>query len=119
MAKKASINRKANQKLRHARILKRLKREGNLKPRLIVSKTNCNLYAQIFDDQTGKVLAAYSTLNLKQPANLASATKVGTEIAARATKLNIKAVTFDRGGNKYHGLVQALADAARAGGLEF
>ena len=118
--KRVNFDRKEQRKLRHKRITNTLKRAENKKPRLVVTKTDHHIYAQIVDDATGKVLAASSTLMLKlDKANLANAKQVGTDIAQKAKTKKISIVVFDRGGNKYHGRVKALADAARDAGLKF
>ena len=118
--KRINFDRKVQRKLRHKRITNTLNRAENKKPRLVVTKTDHHIYAQIIDDATGKVLVATSTLMLKlDKANLANAKQVGTEIAQKAKAKKISTVAFDRGGNKYHGRVKALADAAREAGLKF
>ena len=95
------------------------------RPRLTVNKTNKHLFAQIIDDEKGVTLAAFSTLSKKLKGTpLAkkgkeSAKRIGEEIAGLALSQNIKAVVFDRGAHKYHGLLAVLADAAREKGLEF
>jgi large subunit ribosomal protein L18 len=84
-----------------------------------------HIYAQVIDDSVGKTLAAASTTeasvrtNRRAYANVEMAQKIGTLVAARSLEKNIKLVVFDRGGFTYHGKVKALADAARAAGLEF
>jgi large subunit ribosomal protein L18 len=105
--------------LRHTRILKKLRREGNEKPRLIVTKTNANIYAQILDDSKQIVLVAVSSLQLKKPGNVETAKLIGAEIAKKAVAAGINEITFDRGGHKYHGQIKAVADAARENGLTF
>lgn len=118
--KRVNFDRKVQRKLRHKRITNTLKRAENKKPRLVVTKTDHHIYAQIIDDATGKVLVSSSTLNLKlDKLNLANAKQVGTDIAQKAKAKKISIVVFDRGGNKYHGRVKALADAAREAGLKF
>lgn len=95
------------------------------RPRLNVFRSAGNIYAQVIDDAKGVTLAAASSADkelkgsLKIGGNVAAATKVGELIAARAKKAGVKKVIFDRGSYLYHGRVKALADAARAGGLEF
>ena len=92
--------------------------------RLSVHRTPQHIYAQIFDSNS-KVLAAASTLQktvregLKNTGNAAAAAAVGKAIAEKAVAAGIKQVAFDRSGFKYHGRIKALADAARANGLEF
>jgi large subunit ribosomal protein L18 len=95
------------------------------RPRLSVFKSGRHIYAQVVDDESGKTLAHASSLDeglrkeAKAGANLASAGRVGTLIAARAKERGVGRVVFDRGGYIYHGKVKALAEAARQGGLEF
>jgi len=80
-----------------------------------------HIYAQVIDDREGKTLVAASSneKNAANGGNLAGAKAVGQAVAERAKDKGIKAVVFDRGGYLYHGRVKALADAARAAGLEF
>jgi large subunit ribosomal protein L18 len=95
------------------------------RPRLTVYRTPRHIYAQIQEADGSRVMASASTLNatlraaLKGGGNIAAASAVGTEIAERARKAGITQVAFDRAGYRYHGRIKALADAARAGGLEF
>jgi large subunit ribosomal protein L18 len=95
------------------------------RPRLRVTRTNTNIYAQVIDDVAGRTLAAASTVeadvrgSLKNGANIDAAKAVGEAIGRRAVEAGIKEVVFDRGGRIYHGRVQALADGARSAGLEF
>jgi large subunit ribosomal protein L18 len=92
--------------------------------RLSVHRTPQHIYAQIFDANS-KVLAAASTLQkdvregLKGTGNATAAAAVGKAIAEKAKAAGIKQVAFDRSGFKYHGRIKALAEAARANGLEF
>jgi large subunit ribosomal protein L18 len=93
--------------------------------RLTVHRTNSHIYAQIIDASGGKVLATASTAEkevrgkLKNGGNKEAAAIVGKRIAERAKQAGIEKVAFDRGGYSYHGRVKALAEAARAGGLQF
>jgi large subunit ribosomal protein L18 len=95
------------------------------RPRLNVSRSIQHIYAQLIDDTTGSTLAAASTVDaalrksLKSGGNVAAAKAVGKLIAERAKAKGVSAVVFDRGGYKYHGRVQALADGAREAGLTF
>lgn len=95
------------------------------RPRLNVYRSLNQIYAQIIDDVKGVTLVAASTLEPEIKGNLAStksvdaATAVGTAIAQKAMTKGIQKVVFDRGGNIYHGRVKALAEAARAAGLDF
>jgi large subunit ribosomal protein L18 len=92
--------------------------------RLSVHRTPQHIYAQIFDANS-KVLASASTVQktvregLKNTGNATAAAAVGKAIAEKAVAAGIKQVAFDRSGFKYHGRIKALADAARANGLEF
>lgn len=91
--------------------------------RLSVFRTPRHIYAQVFAPEGGRVLASASTLEeaLRSGAtgNIEAASKVGALVAERAIAAGVSKVAFDRAGFKYHGRVKALADAARAGGLEF
>ncbi|WXT99461.1 MAG: 50S ribosomal protein L18 [Catillopecten margaritatus gill symbiont] len=87
--------------------------------RLCVYKSSQHIYAQIISACGTKTLAQASSLKEKNGGNVAAATKIGAEIAAAAKKAKITKIAFDRSGFKYHGRVQALADAAREGGLDF
>jgi large subunit ribosomal protein L18 len=95
------------------------------RPRLCVFKSLKNMYAQIVDDASGKVITGVSTLtadvkgDLKYGGNAGSAKKVGQAIAKKAMVLGIKEIIFDRNGFKYHGRVKALAEGAREAGLIF
>lgn len=94
------------------------------RPRLCVYKSLRHLYAQVIDDASGRTLGFASTLDpalrgeVKGP-NVAAAERVGRLIAERARAAGVTAVVFDRGGYPYHGVVRALAEAAREEGLEF
>ena len=93
--------------------------------RLVVSRSNCHIYAQIVAPTGDKVLASASTLeaevrkDVKNGGNKAAAAVVGKRIAERAKAAGVETVAFDRSGYRYHGRVQALADAAREHGLKF
>ncbi|MHB1419583.1 MAG: 50S ribosomal protein L18 [Bacillota bacterium] len=95
------------------------------RPRLSVYRSSQHIYAQIIDDVQGATLVAASTLDPdlrgKYPngSNAEAAKMVGELVARRALDRGIKEVVFDRGGNIYHGRIAALADGARAAGLEF
>ncbi|MGH3925760.1 MAG: 50S ribosomal protein L18 [Pseudonocardiaceae bacterium] len=118
----AVTNRSAALRRRHARVRKHLR--GTIqRPRLAVYRSNTGIYAQVIDDLAGRTLAAASHLD-HRVAQIAGgkagmAAAVGKLLAERARQLGIERVVFDRGGNRYHGRVKALADAARQGGLEF
>ncbi|MDO8487294.1 MAG: 50S ribosomal protein L18 [Candidatus Curtissbacteria bacterium] len=109
---------------RHAHIRKNVRGSQSI-PRLVVSRSNKYLYAQIIDDTKGETLAAVSTLKVKgmkedsknPKTNLAYT--IGEKLAHDALAKKIKKVVFDRAGYKYHGRVKALAEGARKGGLNF
>jgi large subunit ribosomal protein L18 len=111
-------------KIRHTRIRRRVTGTPE-RPRLAVHFSGQHIYAQVIDDFSGRTVAAASTVETgvkgkrRTNANVETAIKVGTLLAERSLQKNIKAVVFDRGGFSYHGKVKALADAARAAGLQF
>ncbi len=111
-------------KRRHRRV--RTKISGTAEcPRLNVYRSSKNIYAQVIDDQSGRTLAAASTLDpqlrkdLPCGSNRDAARQVGELVAGRALENGIKKVVFDRGGYLYHGRVKELADGARKAGLNF
>ena len=89
------------------------------RPRLSVFRSNKQIYAQVINDITGTTLASASSLGLEKMAKIEQAQKVGSLLAEKAKAAGIEKVVFDRNGYLYHGLVKALADAAREGGLNF
>ena len=90
------------------------------RPRLSVHISNLHVSAQIIDDTKSATLAHATTIGRKLEGNLTTkAATIGEEIAQKALKAKISKVVFDRGPKSYHGRVKTLADAARAGGLEF
>ena len=94
------------------------------RPRLVVSRSARHLFVQIVDDSIGQTIVSASTMEeaLRKDSSSDKSAKakiLGKSIAERAKEKGITTVVFDRGGNKYHGRVAALADAARASGLEF
>ncbi len=105
-------------KIRHKRI--RAKVTGtSKKPRLSVFRSASHIYAQLIDDEKGKVLVSASDLAIKKGQKSEKAKQVGKLIAQEAEGKKIKAVVFDRGGYSYHGRLKALAEGAREGGLKF
>ena len=89
------------------------------RPRMSVFRSNKQIYVQIIDDQTGRTLAAASSLGLEAMPKKEQAAKVGEMIAKKAQEAGITTVVFDRNGYLYHGRVKEVADAARNGGLKF
>ena len=107
-------------KRRHVRV--RAKVSGTAeRPRLNVFRSSAHIYAQVIDDERGLTIVSASTtekdLRGNSGGNLDAAKRVGQVIAERALARGIEQVVFDRGGYLYHGRVKALADAARAAGL--
>ena len=117
----SKIDRKAERARRHARV--RTKLSGTAEcPRLAVTKSNKNIIAQIIDDNKAETLVYVSTLDKEiktKAANIAAAKEVGALVAKKALDKKIKTVVFDRGGFIYHGVVKAIAEAAREAGLDF
>ncbi|WP_127842546.1 50S ribosomal protein L18 [Actinomyces wuliandei] len=107
-------------KIRHQRVRKRVSGTPE-RPRLVVTRSNRHMVAQVVDDTIGHTLCAASTLEQAAKGveghKVGAARKVGELVAQRARALGIDAVVFDRGGNKYHGRVAAVAEGAREGGL--
>jgi large subunit ribosomal protein L18 len=89
------------------------------RPRLSVYRSNVNIYAQLVDDDAGDTLAAADSREVEGAEDRKDAArKVGALIARRASEAGIEMAVFDRGGNKYHGRIAALAEGAREGGLK-
>jgi large subunit ribosomal protein L18 len=123
VAKLGSGNKKAvARKRRHTRVRKKVTGTAS-RPRLVVSRSTRHLFVQVVDDTAGTTLASASTMEADLRAfdgdKSAKAKKVGELLAERAKSAGVEAVVFDRGGNKYHGRVAALAEGAREGGLAF
>jgi large subunit ribosomal protein L18 len=110
---------------RRTRLRFQLRKKANGRPRLSVFRSGKHIYAQVIDDANGVTLAAASTLDkglradLRTGADKAAASAVGKLVAERAVAAGVTEVVFDRGSYIYHGRVQALAEAAREGGLSF
>jgi len=120
----ATLTIQRKRKSRAMRVRKKL-RGTSLKPRLSVHKSNGHIQVQLIDDEKSVTLGGTATF-AKEFANTEfgkknkdSAKRLGERIAEIAKELNIKEVVFDRGPFKYHGVLAALADAARDGGLQF
>lgn len=117
--------RESGRALRQQRVRKQV-RGTNARPRLSVYRSDKHIYVQVISDESGQTLTAVSTLSADlrstlqaKPATLAAAKEVGTAVARRCQEKGIVQVVFDRNGFLYHGRVRALAEAARAAGLQF
>jgi large subunit ribosomal protein L18 len=111
---------KVNSGLRRKHRVRTTVRGTTERPRLSVNVSNRHVSAQIIDDSKHLTLVGVTTASKKHAGTLTEqATWVGQEIGKKAKTKKIKAVAFDRGSHLYHGRVKALADAARAEGLEF
>jgi len=93
------------------------------KPRLSVFRSNADIYCQLIDDVNGVTLAAASSreadIEAQKVPKMDKAKLAGESVAKKALALNITTCVFDRGGNLYHGRIKAVAEGARAGGLQF
>ncbi|HHY47872.1 MAG TPA: 50S ribosomal protein L18 [Firmicutes bacterium] len=118
------VDRKAARERRHRRARKKIQGTAE-RPRLAVFRSLAHISAQIIDDEHGHTLVSCSTVEpelrerVKYGGNKEAAKAVGEVLAKRALAKGIKRVVFDRGGNLYHGRIEALADSAREAGLEF
>lgn len=123
VAKLGSGNKKAvARKRRHTRVRKKITGTA-ARPRLVVNRSARHILVQVVDDVAGHTLASASTMEKDLRVSTADKSdksrEVGKLIASRAKAAGVEAVIFDRGGNRYHGRVAALAEGAREGGLEF
>ena len=105
---------------RHLRVRKKVA-GTTARPRLVVSRSSRHVFVQIVDDGEGRTLASASTMETDlrsfEGDKTAKARRVGELLAERAQSAGVDAVVFDRGGNRYHGRVAAIAEGAREGGL--
>ncbi|AOP45223.1 50S ribosomal protein L18 [Streptomyces lydicus] len=119
---KGDAYKRAAAKRRHIRIRKRISGTPE-RPRLVVTRSNRGITAQVIDDIAGHTLASASSLDASirggEGDKSAQAKKVGSLVAERAKAAGVEAVVFDRGGKQYAGRIAALADAAREAGLKF
>ncbi|WP_326688567.1 MULTISPECIES: 50S ribosomal protein L18 [unclassified Streptomyces] len=119
---KGDAYKRAAAKRRHIRIRKKVSGTPE-RPRLVVTRTNRGITAQVIDDIAGHTVASAShldgTVRGVEGDKSAQAKQVGALVAERAKAAGVEAVVFDRGGNKYAGRIAALADAAREAGLRF
>ncbi len=113
----AVLEKRMHREKRHKRVRRKLAGTA-ARPRLSVYRSNVHIYAQLIDDDAGETLAAADSRQVGEAENRKDAArKVGALIANEASEAGIEAVVFDRGGNKYHGRIAALAEGAREGGL--
>ena len=113
-----SIQKTARRNARHARIRARVTGTKE-RPRLAVYKSNRFVYAQLIDDESNHTIAAVDSRGEKAKSMTERAKAVGTKIADAAKKAKIEKVVFDRGGFRYQGVIAAVAEGAREGGLQF
>ena len=119
----AKVNRRLMREIRHRRVRKKVVGIP-LRPRLNVFRSLNHIYVQLINDSQGHTLVAMSTLDPELRSRIGGMSKtekakvVGTMLAEKALSQGIKQVVFDRGGYKYHGRIEALAEAARQAGLE-
>jgi large subunit ribosomal protein L18 len=114
---------KRNARIRRHRRVRKKVRGTEVRPRLAVFRSNKHITAQVIDDASGRTLAAASSLegdvrSAGGTSNKSAAKKVGELVAERAKAAGVTKVVFDRGGNRYHGRVAAVADAVREAGVE-
>ena len=118
--KRTNKSKSAARSRRQLRIRKRLSGTA-VRPRLVVNRSARHVFVQVVDDTKGLTVASASTLEADLRAfdgdKTAKAKRVGELVAERAKAAGVEAVVFDRGGNKYHGRIAAVADGAREGGL--
>ncbi|AXJ08276.1 50S ribosomal protein L18 [Arthrobacter sp. PM3] len=118
--KRTNKSKSAQRSRRQLRIRKRISGTA-VRPRLVVNRSARHVFVQVVDDTKGVTVASASTLEADLRAfegdKTAKAKRVGELVAERAKAAGIEAVVFDRGGNKYHGRIAAVADGAREGGL--
>jgi len=118
--KRTNKSKSASRSRRQLRIRKRISGTA-ARPRLVVNRSARHVFVQVVDDSIGQTVASASTLEADLRAfdgdKTAKAKRVGELVAERAKAAGVEAVVFDRGGNKYHGRIAAVADGAREGGL--
>ena len=119
-----ALNRIERRKRIHYRIRKHVSGTAE-RPRMVVFRSNKQIYVQVIDDEQGKTLVAAASndkalaAECKGKSGIETAAIVGKAIAERAIAKGINTISFDRGGYLFHGRVKSLADAAREGGLIF
>ena len=107
---------------RHLRVRKKVS-GTTVRPRLVVTRSSRHVFVQVVDDTASRTLASASTMEADLRAcdgeKTARAKRVGDLVSERAKAAGVDSVVFDRGGNRYHGRIAAVADGAREGGLAF
>ncbi len=116
-----AVQTKGQKRLRRRRRVRAKVRGSAERPRLSVFRSNRGVFAQLIDDASGHTVAAVGWIEpeLRDLDRAEQAKKAGELLADRAKKAGVETCIFDRGGYRYHGLVKALAEGAREGGLEF
>lgn len=113
----AVLHKRAHRETRRKRVRRKISGTAE-RPRLSVYRSNIHIYAQLIDDE-GRTLAAADSREVGDAENRTDAArKVGELVAKKASEAGIETVVFDRGGNRYHGRIAALAEGAREGGLK-
>ncbi len=114
----AVLHKRAHRETRRKRVRRKISGTAE-RPRLSVYRSNIHIYAQLIDDDEGRTLAAADSREVGDAENRTDAArKVGELVAKKASEAGIETVVFDRGGNRYHGRIAALAEGAREGGLK-
>jgi large subunit ribosomal protein L18 len=115
----AVMQKRAHREKRRKRVRRKIAGTAE-RPRLSVYRSNVHIYAQIVDDERGHTVVAADSREVEGAENRKDAArKVGELVARKAADAGVEEVVFDRGGNKYHGRIAALAEGARSGGLKF
>ena len=114
----ATLQKRMHREKRRKRVRRKIAGTA-ARPRLSVYRSNVHIYAQLIDDDAQATLAAADSREVGETENRKDAArKVGELIASKASEAGIETAVFDRGGNKYHGRIAALAEGAREGGLK-
>ena len=114
----ATLQKRMHREKRRKRVRRKIAGTAQ-RPRLSVYRSNVHIYAQLIDDDAQATLAAADSREVGEAENRKDAArKVGELIASKASEAGIETAVFDRGGNKYHGRIAALAEGAREGGLK-
>jgi large subunit ribosomal protein L18 len=114
----ATLQKRMHREKRRKRVRRKVAGTAE-RPRLSVYRSNVHIYAQLIDDDAQATLAAADSREVGEVENRKDAArKVGELIASKASGAGIETAVFDRGGNKYHGRIAALAEGAREGGLK-